>query len=148
MMADAPFRILIADDNVQNLELLDAYLAELNCSVTTAADGAETLARALEAPPDLIVLDVMMPRLSGFEVCQRLRADPRTAGIPVLMVTALHDKADIDRGVEVGADDFLSKPILKDELLRRVRALLAVRRISAPLERAFAYQREVESAGS
>src|SRR3954451_16180525 len=120
---DRPPRVLIADDNAQGLELLEAYLSETDCDLETAVDGEETLQKVKSWQPDLILLDVMMPKISGFEVCKRLRADPATRDIAVLMVTALDQPADIERAVEAGTDDFLSKPINKSELLLRVRAL-------------------------
>jgi two-component system, OmpR family, alkaline phosphatase synthesis response regulator PhoP len=92
----------------------------------------------------LVLLDVMMPKLSGFDVCKRLKADPATRDIMVLMVTSLHEAADIDRGVDAGTDDFLSKPINKQILLRRAQALLKVRSLENELARTLAYLREVE----
>src|SRR5437588_10665337 len=121
-----PPRILIADDNPQGVELLEAYLADSGYELRTAADGDETLREVAAWQPDLILLDIMMPRISGFEVCKRLRADPATQDIAVLMVTALDQPGDVERAVEAGTDDFLSKPINKSELLLRVRALLGL----------------------
>ena len=144
-MSSKTSKILIADDNLQNLELVEAYLADIDCEVITAADGMETLEKAKSQKPDLLVLDVMMPKLSGFEVCQQLKSNPQTSSISILMVTALHEKADIDRGVEAGADDFLSKPILKSELVQRVNALLKVRHVSGELDRTLAYYKEIEA---
>jgi CheY-like chemotaxis protein len=139
-------KILIADDNQQNVELLEAYLAGLDCEIRTAGDGEATL-QAVEAfAPDLILLDVMMPRLSGFEVCKKLRTNPRTRDTLVLMVTALNEPADFERGVQAGTDDFLTKPVNKIELLCRVRSLLRVRHLKNQLERTLAYLAEVESA--
>jgi len=126
--------LLIADDNPQNVELLEAYLASLKCRVSSAADGVQALAAVQQDPPDLILLDVMMPRLSGFEVCQRLKTDPATRDIPILMVTALNEVGDIERGAEAGTDDFLSKPFNKIELLTRVRSLLRLRLLKRELE--------------
>ncbi|MCS6975653.1 MAG: response regulator [Gemmatales bacterium] len=141
-------RILIADDNPQGVELLEAYLSEMDCDIRTAADGEETLRVVGEWQPDLILLDVMMPRISGFEVCKRLRSNPRTRDIAVLMVTALDQPSDIDRAVEVGTDDFLTKPINKTELLLRVRSLLKGRMYKRELDRALAYFQAIEqSAG-
>lgn len=142
----APPRILIADDNPQGVELLEAYLSQLDCEIRTAADGEETLRIVEEWLPDLILLDVMMPRISGFEVCKRLRSNPRTRDIAVLMVTALDQPSDIDRAVEVGTDDFLTKPINKTELLLRVRSLLKGRMYKRQLDRALAYFQAVEQA--
>jgi two-component system, OmpR family, alkaline phosphatase synthesis response regulator PhoP len=140
-----PARILIADDNPQGVELLEAYLSELeDCEIRTAADGEETLRVVREWRPDLLLLDIMMPRISGFEVCKRLRADPKTHDIAVLMVTALDQPSDIERGVEAGTDDFLTKPINKLELLLRARSLLKGRQHKRELDRALAYFAEVD----
>jgi CheY-like chemotaxis protein len=139
-----PARILIADDNPQGVELLEACLGELDAEVRTSADGEETLRIVAEWRPDLILLDIMMPRISGFEVCKRLRADPKTRDIAVLMVTALDQPSDIERAVEAGTDDFLTKPINKMELLLRVRSLLKGRLYKRELDRALAYFAEVD----
>ena len=138
-------RILIADDNPQNVELLEAYLAGVECELRTAADGDETLRAVDEFRPDLVLLDVMMPRLSGFEVCKMLRANPATRDTLILMVTALNAASDFERGVQSGTDDFLTKPVNKVELLCRVRSLLRVRHLKTQLERTLAYLAEVES---
>jgi len=127
-------RILIVDDNPQNVELLEAYLVSLKCCVSSASDGVEALAAVQQGQPDLVLLDVMMPRMSGFEVCQRLKTDPATRDIPVLMVTALNEVGDIERGAEAGTDDFLSKPFNKIELLTRVRSLLRIRLLKRELD--------------
>jgi CheY-like chemotaxis protein len=137
-------RILIADDNPQGVELLEAYLCEGDYEIRTAADGEETLARVRDWQPDLILLDIMMPKISGFEVCKRLRADPKTRDIAVLMITALDQPSDIERAVEAGTNDFVTKPIVKSALLLRVRALLKTRQIKMELERALAYIEAVE----
>src|SRR5258708_3061001 len=122
-----PPPILIADDTPQAAELLEAYLSDQGYDLRIAGDGEQTLQQVADWAPDLILLDVMMPRISGFEVCKRLRANPATRDIAVLMITALDQPADIERAVEAGTDDFLSKPINKSELLLRVRALLRAR---------------------
>ena len=111
-------RILIADDNQANSELLEAYLAGVDCELEFAVDGKETLDKVTSFEPDLILLDVMMPKLSGFEVCQQLKSNPRTKSIMILMVTALNELGDIERGVESGTDDFLTKPVNKLELIK------------------------------
>jgi len=137
--------ILIADDNLQNVELLEAYLAEVECEIQTAYDGEETL-RAVEShKPDLILLDVMMPKLSGFEVCRKLRANPATRDTLILMVTALNEASDFERGVQAGTDDFLTKPVNKLELLCRIKSLLRVRHLKSQLDRTLAYLAEVET---
>jgi CheY-like chemotaxis protein len=138
-------KILIADDNPQNVELLEAYLSGVECELQTATDGEETLEAVARFAPDLILLDVMMPRLSGFEVCKKLRADPATRDTLILMVTALNEPSDFERGVQAGTDDFLTKPVNKVELLCRVRSLLRVRHLRSQLDRTLAYLAEVES---
>ncbi len=143
-----PPRVLIADDNVQGAELLEAYLSDTGYELRTAADGEQTLQQVNSWQPDVILLDIMMPRISGFEVCKRLRADPASQDVGVLMITALDQPSDIERAVEVGADEFLSKPINKNELLLRVRSLLRSRLYKRQLDRALAYIEEVERGGS
>src|SRR6186997_391043 len=117
-------KILIADDNQANCELIEAYLVGLDCDTQVAVDGQDTLDKVASFQPDLILLDVMMPKLSGFEVCQKLKADRGTRKIMVLMVTALNESGDIERAVKAGTDDFLSKPVNKVELLKRVDIML------------------------
>ncbi|HEX5270550.1 MAG TPA: response regulator [Gemmataceae bacterium] len=140
-------RILIADDNAQNVELLEAYLAAGDWDIRTAADGEETLHQVRDWKPDLILLDIMMPKISGFEVCKRLRADPQTRDIAVLMVTGLDQPSDMDKAVEAGTDDFVTKPIKKPELLLRVRSLLTAKQNKRELDRALAYIEAVEKGG-
>jgi two-component system, OmpR family, alkaline phosphatase synthesis response regulator PhoP len=139
-----PPRVLIADDNPQGAELLEAYLSSTDYELRIASDGEQTMNLVGSWQPDLILLDVMMPRLSGFEVCKRLRTNPATRDIAVLMVTALDQPSDIERAVEAGTDDFLSKPINKTELLLRVRSLLRCRQYKRELDRALAYIEAVE----
>ncbi|HUT58611.1 MAG TPA: response regulator [Phycisphaerae bacterium] len=138
-------KILVVEDNAQHLELLVAYLDGLQCQVRTASDGIEAMDKIHDDPPDLILLDVMMPRMSGFEVCRKLKTDPGTRDIPILMVTALNEMTDIERGVESGTDDFISKPVNRLELTTRVRSLLRVRHLKNELERTLAYLNDVES---
>ncbi len=121
--------VLIADDNPQVLELLEAYLEPLDLLVRTAADGHDAIASIEAEMPDLLLLDIMMPRKSGYEVCRQLKDDPRYRDLPVIMVTALNESGDMERARETGADDFLSKPVNKNELLERVQSLLKVRQI-------------------
>ncbi len=142
-----PPRVLIADDNVQGAELLEAYLSSSGYELRTASDGEQTLQQVKAWQPDLILLDIMMPRISGFEVCKRLRADPATRDVAVLMITALDQPSDMDRAIDVGADEFLSKPIKKSELLLRVRSLLRSRMYKSQLDRALAYIEAVERGG-
>ena len=132
-------RVLIADDNEPNRELLEVYLAEIDCEIATAIDGRDTLDKVAAFRPDVILLDVMMPKLSGFEVCQRLKSDPSTSPIMILMVTALGELGDIERAVEAGTDDFLSKPVNKVELVKRVENMLKLRHVSDELERLRSY---------
>jgi two-component system, OmpR family, alkaline phosphatase synthesis response regulator PhoP len=119
-------RILLVDDNLQNLELMQAYLEGLPCQLSTARDGVEAIAAMEHEKPDLVLLDVMMPRMSGFEVCQKIKSNPSTRDIVVIMVTALHEVGDYERAVECGTDDFLTKPVNKLELVTRVKSLLRV----------------------
>ena len=138
-------RILIADDSQPNAELLEAHLDGSGYETRIAANGEETLAAAREWKPDVILLDVMMPRLSGFEVCQRLLANPATKDVAVLMVTALDQPTDVERAVEAGTDDFITKPINKTELLLRVRAMLDSRKEPTAVDRALAYIGRVQA---
>ena len=144
--AKGPPKILIADDNAQNVELLEAYLGGIDCEIQTAFDGEETLRAVERFAPDLVLLDVMMPRLSGFEVCRKLRANPATRETLILMVTALNEASDFERGVQAGTDDFLTKPVNKIELLCRIKSLLRVRHLKNQLDRTLAYLAEVETA--
>ena len=136
--------VLVVDDNQQNLELLQAYLEDIDCETVPAYDGPEALEIISNNPPDLILLDVMMPKMSGFEVCKRIKNDPRTSDIPVIMVTALNEFGDIERGIDSGTDDFLSKPVNKLELITRVKIMLKLKHITDKLERTLAYLSEIE----
>jgi CheY-like chemotaxis protein len=138
--------ILIVDDNSQNLELLQAYLEELDCETIAAYDGPEALDLVAKRQPDLLLLDIMMPKMSGFEVCKRIKNDPKTCNIPVIMVTALNEFGDIERGIDSGTDDFVSKPVNKLELLARVRTMIKLKHLSDKLERTLAYLNEIENA--
>ena len=142
-MADK-YKILIADDNVANCELLEAYLSEIDCETDIARDGQETLDKVKSFQPDLILLDVMMPKLSGFEVCKQIKGDPATKHIMILMVTALNELGDIERAVASGTDDFLSKPVNKFELLKRVENMLRIKDISDENERLRRYIEAME----
>ena len=137
-------RILIADDNDPNRELLEAYLDDIDCQIETSADGQETLDKVASFKPDLVLLDVMMPKLSGFEVCKQLKDDPKTKRVMVLMVTALNELGDIERAVNAGTDDFLSKPVNKIELIKRVENMLKLKGTEDELERLRRYIQEME----
>lgn len=146
---DAPVgRILIADDNEPNRELLEAYLSDEGHEILMAADGRETIDVAFTKSPDLVLLDIMMPKMSGYEVCKTLKADPRTKDIPVLMVTALKEMGDIEKAVAAGADDFLTKPVHRLELKTRVRSLLRVRHLKSERDRLLAYLADFEASMS
>jgi len=137
-------RILIADDNEANVELLDAYLAEFDCDTAVAVDGQDTLSKVAAFKPDLILLDIMMPKLSGFEVCKQLKKGAETKGIMILMVTALNERGDIERAVASGCDDFLSKPVNKVELLKRVENMLRLKGVTDEVERLRRYIQQME----
>ncbi|QEG23471.1 response regulator [Mariniblastus fucicola] len=137
-------RILIADDNQANCELLEAYLASMDCETEIAIDGQEAFDKAVSFKPDLILLDVMMPKLSGFEVCQKIKSDPALAGIMVLMVTALNELGDIERAVDAGTNDFLSKPVNRIEFLKRVENLLKLKGVTDENERLRQYIQQME----
>ena len=138
-------RILIADDNQTNVELLETFLLDLDCQIEYASDGAETMEKVASFQPDLILLDVMMPKLNGFEVCKKVKSSPETSQIMILMVTALNELGDIERAVEAGCDDFLSKPVNKVELLKRVRNMLKLHSVTDELERLRAYIDSMEA---
>ena len=142
-MPETP-RILIADDNAANRELLEAYLASIDCDVEMAVDGADTLVKVASFHPDLILLDVMMPKMNGFEVCRKIKGDPVTAKIMVLMVTALSELGDIERAVAAGTDDFLSKPFNRIELDKRVGNMLKLKDTTDELERLRQYIQAME----
>ena len=137
-------RVLIADDNEANRELLEAYLTSLDCVTEVAVDGQETLEKAASFKPDLILLDVMMPKLSGFEVCEKIKSDPELKKIMILMVTALNELGDIERAVQAGTNDFLSKPVNRVELIKRVENMLQLKGVTDENERLRQYIQKVE----
>jgi DNA-binding response OmpR family regulator len=120
-------KILVADDIKQNVKLLRVILTAAEYDVIEAYDGNEALEKARTENPDLILLDIMMPKLTGYEVCQKLRAEEATKNVPIIMITALHEMNDRIKGIEAGADDFISKPFNKTELLARVKSLLQMK---------------------
>jgi DNA-binding response OmpR family regulator len=114
-------RILVADDEEKNRKLLRDILELQGYEVLLAEDGQQAVDRVLAEPPDVILLDIMMPKLDGFAVCRKLKTDPRSAQIPILMITGLTSRTDRIKGIDAGADDFLIKPIDREELVIRVR---------------------------
>jgi len=131
----APAKVLVVDDTPHNVKLLADLLGVKGYAVATAVNGEEALAKVATEKPDLVLLDVMMPGLSGYEVCQRLRANPETALLPVVLVTSLDPQQERVKGIEAGADDFLSKPINQAELFARVRSLLRVKSLQDEVRR-------------
>ena len=138
-------KILSADDIEATGELLEAYLASVECEVQVAVDGQDALDKVAEFPQDMILLDVMMPKLSGFEVCEKLKQDPATRRIMVLMVTALNERGDIERAVQSGTDDFLSKPVNQVELIKRVENMLKLKDVTDEVNRLRCYIEEMEA---
>ncbi len=137
-------RVLIADDIQQNRELLEAYLADEGYEILMASDGQQTMQLVDRHQPDLILLDIMMPRMSGYEVCSQIKGDPARRGMMVLIVTALNEAGDIEKAVNAGCDDFLTKPVNRLELRTRVRSLLRVRHLANERDRLLAYLEEME----
>jgi putative two-component system response regulator len=140
--------ILVADDQAANRELLEELLTAQGCKVITVPDGAAVVEELTHTQVDLVLLDVMMPHLNGFEVCEKIKNNPDTYLIPVIMITALSDKQDRLEGIKVGADDFLSRPVDRTELLARVGSLLKLKQRTDELERAesvlFSLARSIE----
>jgi adenylate cyclase len=133
--ARSPAKLLVVDDMPLNLKLLGDLLTIKGYAVTTAGSGEEALAKLALDAPDIVLLDVMMPGLSGYDVCRRIRADPATALLPVVMVTSLDPHEERIHGIEAGADDFLSKPINQPELFARVRSLLRIKSLQDEVRR-------------
>ena len=136
----APSKVLVVEDNPQQLELLLAYMEAIpDVETISVTDGAAALDAVQAEKPDLVLLDLMIPKVSGFEVCRRIKGDPETRDIAVVMVTALSEVGDIERGVECGTDDFLTKPVNRLELTTRVRSLLRIRHLKRDLDDTLAY---------
>ncbi len=144
-LPETPGRVLVVDDTAANIRLLAAILKIEGFEVFTAQSGAEALGILPEAAPDVVLLDIMMPEMNGFEVCAKIRADPTTANLPVVMVTALQESADRVRALEAGADDFLSKPVDEVEVVARIRSLVRAKRERAALEKAYGDIQKAES---
>ena len=139
------FHILVVEDDTNARKLMKAVLERAEYSVLTAVNGEDALAILDTNHVDLILLDIMMPRMSGFQVCRKLKGDARTKDIQILMVTALNELGDIEQATECGTDDFVSKPVNKFELQTRVKSLLRVRHLKSELERALTYLTEIET---
>ena len=137
-----PAKVLVVDDTPHNVKLLADLLAVKGYAVATAVNGEEALVKVASEQPDLILLDIMMPGLSGYDVCQRLRADPKTALLPIVLVTSLDPQQERIKGIEAGADDFLAKPINQPELFARVRSLLRVKSLQDEVHRQAAVLRD------
>jgi putative two-component system response regulator len=139
---------LVADDQAANRELLEELLTAQGCKVIAVPDGAAAVEQLTRTQVDLVLLDVMMPYLNGFEVCEKIKNNPDTYLIPVIIITALSDKQDRLDGIKVGADDFLTRPVDRTELLARVRSLLKLKQRTDELERAesvlFSLARSIE----
>lgn len=125
-----PTNVLIVDDNEQNIELLQAYLEEIDgIETSTAKNGIEALSAVAKNKPDLILLDIMMPKMSGYEVCKQIKSDAKTRNIPLIIITALNEASDYERGMESGADDFLTRPLDRADFVTRVRSLLRIKKL-------------------
>jgi putative two-component system response regulator len=128
--------VLVVDDGAANRQLMEAYLVDIECTVRTAEDGHTAVKMIAEDPPDLVLLDVQMPDMDGYEVCRRIRALPKGRLIPVVMITALDRTDDRVKALEVGADDFMSKPVERVEVVARVRSALRLKSVYDTLDSA------------
>ncbi len=125
---EAKYTVLVVEDNPQHLELIQVYLEDMpEVRVISALNGLEAMAKVQQELPDLVLLDIMMPKMSGFEVCQRIKGDPKTRDILVVMVTALNETGDVERAAECGTDDYLAKPVDRTALIDLVRNLLTAK---------------------
>ena len=129
-------RVLVVDDVAANVDLIRALLSREGYTVDTASDGEEALARIAATPPDLVLMDVLMPKLTGYQVCQRIKDNPATRLTPVVLITALHDREHKIEGIDAGADDFLTKPVDAHELKARARSLVRLKRYTDELDSA------------
>jgi putative two-component system response regulator len=129
-------KVLVVDDGAANRELIEACLADVECEVRLASDGAHALRMIESSPPDLVLLDVQMPGMDGYEVCRRIKADPELRLVPVVMITALDSTDDRVTALEAGADDFMSKPVERVELVARVRSALKLKSVFDKLDSA------------
>ena len=129
-------RVLVVDDLAANVDLLNVLLTREGYTVFTASDGEEALDIVASRHPDLVLMDVMMPKLSGYEVCERLKQNPATRLTPVVLITALHEREHKIRGINAGADDFLTKPVDAHELRARARSLVRLKRYTDDLDSA------------
>lgn len=127
-------RILIVDDNKVNIELLRAQLKPYDYSIETALDGEEALSKIMRDPPDMVLLDLMMPKISGYEVCRSIKQNKNTQFVPVIVITALQELDDKIKAIELGADDFLVKPFNKLELITRIKSLLRMKELHDDLD--------------
>ncbi len=143
MIDDRPQRILVVDDHPDNIEIIDARLSSRGYLIDTARNGEEALSKVRDDPPHLILLDVMMPLMDGFEVSRRIKRDPSLPFIPIILVTARGETEDKVEGLDAGADDYLTKPINFPELEARVRSMLRIKRLQDELDRK---NRELERA--
>jgi two-component system, OmpR family, alkaline phosphatase synthesis response regulator PhoP len=137
-------RILVVDDNQANAELLKANLVNPDWEIAIASSGTQALAEVARAEPDIILLDIMMPDISGYEVCRRIKTDGRLRDVPIIMVTALTEVEDVEKAVEAGTDDFLSKPVNRVELITRVKSLLKLRHLKNELAKTLSHLDELE----
>ena len=137
-------RILIIEDDKDITDLVDIHLSDLGYMLDKAYDGESGLSKSLSGKYDLVILDLMLPKLEGLEVCKRIKNNPQTAEIPIIMVTALSEIGDIERAINSGTDDFLSKPVNKWELLTRVKTMLKLKHLTDQLERTLTYLNEIE----
>jgi putative two-component system response regulator len=142
MMMNEQSTILVVDDEDRNLRLMEAMLVPAGYHVLTAKDGEQALAMISREPVDVVLLDVMMPKMDGYDVARQLKSNPETTMIPIVMVTALHAKEDRIQAIEAGADDFLTKPVDKTEMRARVASLVKVKAYNDHMRN---YQKELES---